>query len=194
MAKHKAKANKVKKQKAPYDIEKLYQQQTESDITVQFYDFAFTPIKTSGFTNYLKDEQEWMQKYKRIFGEIIPEIQGKNFSEIQSNRKYHFHQITENEHIKLCSKIICELYKKQKHLKSINSREKEYLTQKFLDAELYQIGINEIDCVRLVFIINNNTLEVIFFDMHHLIYNSIKYNDRDYQKYNFFPILELAVK
>lgn len=184
---------KRKEKKPQYDIEKLSTQQIESNINIQFYDFAFMPIVTSGFTNYLKDEQEWMQKYKKIFGEIIPEIQGKKFSEIQ-DYKYHFHKIDESEHIKLCSKIIRELYKKQNNLKSINSKHEEFLKQKFFDTELYQIGINEIDCVRLVFIINNNTLEVIFFDMHHLIYGDIKYNDKDYQKYKFSPILDLVVK
>lgn len=194
MAKHKGKDKNHKKKKPQYDIEKLTTQQVESDINIQFYNFAFTPISTSGFTNYLKDEQEWMQKYKNIFGEIIPDIQGKKFSEIQSNKKYHFHKIADSEHIKLCSRIIRELYKKQNNLKSINARQEEYLKQKFFDTELYQIGINEFDCVRLVFIINNNTLEIIFFDMHHLIYGDIKYNDKDYQNYKFSPILELVVK
>lgn len=187
-----SKINNRKKKK--FYIDKISTQERELDISIKFYDFAFTSIATTNFTNFLKDKQEWMGKYKKIFGELIPEIQGKKLSEIQSNKNYHFHKIDESIQIKLCLRIIRELYKKQNHLKSFQSYHEEYLKQKFFDTELYQIGINAIDCTRLVFIINNSTLEVVFFDMHHLIYANKKYNDKDYQNYKFSPILELEVK
>lgn len=86
------------------------------------------------------------------------------------------------------------MYKKHNHLKHLNPTYIKYLKQKFYDSDLYQIGINAIDCARLFFVINQDTLEVVFFDMHHLIYMDKNYSNKDYKNYKFSPILELEVK
>ena len=73
-----------------------------------------------------------------------------------------------------------------KLLKSINfnSRQiEEFINQNILDTDIYQLGLD--GGVRVISIISGNIFEILFFDVHHLIYPSEKHNDIDYESLKF---------
>ena len=99
---------------------------------------------------------------------IIPTIQGKRFSQIQFDSQYHFHKIDDMEQNKLYKRIIRELARKEYPSMNPSDRD-EYVNQYFFDSEnIYQIGVQGVDCTRIVGILNANIFEVIFFDIHHM--------------------------
>lgn len=166
----------------------------ESKIEFKFHQFAFTSIKIDGFSNFYRDSEEAIKKLSDIFGMIIPTIQGKRFSQIQFDSQYHFHKIDDMEQNKLYKRIIRELVKKEYPSMNPSDRD-EYVNQYFFDCEnIYQIGVQGVDCTRIVGILNANIFEVIFFDIHHMIYSSKKYNEKDLLKYKYSPFLEKRAK
>lgn len=172
----------------------LHPNNGESKIEIKFHQFSFTSIKIDGFSNFYKNSEEAHKKLSDIFGKIIPTIQGNRFSQIQNDSRYHFHKIDDLGQNKLYKRIIRELTKKE-YPNMVPDDRDDYVNQYFFDSEnIYQIGVQGVDCTRIVGILNDNIFEVIFFDIHHMIYPSKNYNEKDLLKYKYSPFLEKRVK
>lgn len=185
---------KNKRSKNTFKFKGLSSSNEESKIEFKFHQFAFTSIKIDGFSNFYKNSEESHKKLSVIFGKIIPTIHGKRFSQIQFDSQYHFHKIDDMEQNMLYKRIIRELAKKEYPNMNPSNRD-EYVNQYFFDSEnIYQIGVQGVDCTRIVGILNDNIFEVIFFDIYHMIYPNKNYNESDLSKYKYSPFLEKRVK
>lgn len=136
-------------------------------IIFRFSNFCLNSIKLKNFTNYFKSINESHQNFLDLF-ELLKFYNQINSNEIGLNK--HFHIIKGNEY----SRCI-EILKKYDNT-SINE-----------PISLYSIGLKQ--GLRVIGQkLEINIFEILFLDPHHLIYNSIKYNDKDYMNYNFCPI------
>ena len=136
-------------------------------IMFRFSDFYLNSIQLKNFTNYFKSINESHKNFLNLF-ELLKFYNQINSNEISLNK--HFHIIEGIEYSK-CIEI----------LKKYNN------TIKIDTLSLYSIGLKQ--GLRVIGQkMGVNIFEILFLDPHHLIYNSIKYNDKDYMNYNFCPI------
>lgn len=165
--------------------------ETERAIEVKLYETAFFPIKVhKEFTNHLLNLNDFCQKLASVFDKIITEINGKKFTEIFNDKsRYHCHRI-EGEEKNKYKKIINELVKTRYCSKD---KKASLINQTFFDSEnVYQIGIQQVNQLRFIGILNDNIFGVVFIDFHHLIYPSDKYNKKDVFSFTYDPFIFLG--
>lgn len=133
-------------------------------IEFDFCFFKFKSVKCRTFTNFVKDKVEATKIINRLFCEFTSDITTDNLTE-----QNHYHTINEVDKINLIDKILLEL----------NTNE---FTEKN-ENEYYQIGLKQ--GLRIICCKISNTIYPLFLDPHHLIYQSEKYNYKDFMKYHY---------
>ena len=143
------------------------------------FPFCFRTATTRDFTNKLKDEKQFADKFKDLLEKLLPHVYQKTFEEYMSN-DYHCHIIgkKDNDKIERINRVVSELVKNWNP--GINAD--DFIKQNLEGEVLWQLGIGSI---RLIGIRRKNILDVLFIDYHHLIYPSVKYNDKEYSRNNF---------
>lgn len=150
-------------------------------IDISKYPFCFRTIKISGFTNKLKNEEEFSKKFKIIVEELIPHVTQYTFNNIQNSTR-HCHPVTDSQKIKLIFEIVGNLVEQWKP----GVDKEKFLVQNLEGEVLWELGVRD---VRLIGIRKSTTFHLLFVDYHHLIYPSEKYNDKEYSR-NKFSIIE----
>ena len=144
--------------------------------------FSFQSTTINSFTNFYKDKDSFLKFIKKLFEVDIPNLSKKTFNELKSSKK-HYHKIENNKDDKKRNMVI-NIIKKMLKSKNFNSRQiEEFINQNILDTDIYQLGLD--GGVRVIGIISGNIFEILFFDVHHLIYPSEKHNDIDYESLKF---------
>lgn len=145
------------------------------------FDFTYKnwikSINIQDFTNKLKGPEQFSDYIFQLIYKIFPTVQ-ENWEAIKRNTKKpypHCHTIDDEKKISLINEIIYKIHGK-KLLDEIGE------THKY-----WQLGLTQ--SVRVISIYDqyNNKMYPVFIDYHHLIYPSVKYNNYDYDKYNFCP-------
>lgn len=153
----------------------------KSNVIVDFsmFPFCFRNAECGDYNNKLKDEKEFFEKFKNLFEVLIPHISSNTFDVLMGERM-HCHPIKpeDDDKIKLIYNIVGILALKWKP--GINVE--QFLMQNLDGEKIWQLGNNS---TRLIGIRKENFFHVLFIDYHHLIYPSIKYNDKNFKKYKF---------
>ena len=151
------------------------------NIIVNFatFPFCFRTTNLKNFSNKLKNELEFSSKFKDIFEKLLPHISENTFNTLISEQ-FHCHLIRDNEQdkINLIYKVVGELV--QKWQPGINVE--EFLEQNLNGEKIWQLGNGS---VRIIGVRKENIFNVLFIDYHHLIYPSIKYNEKEYSRNNY---------
>lgn len=135
-----------------------------------------TSVKTKQFTNFLKNVAEYSENHFHIFRVIVPKVMTEWKSILAGGYYYrHCHQL-DGEQKEIAQSVYSEIFKRK-------------LGE---DVDIWQFGF--IGSVRLVCIRDeqNNSLIPIFVDHHHLINDSEKYNQPDYDHHTYCAICEDA--
>lgn len=152
---------KIKSKEKSCSIKKI---EVSGKLNFDFQFFKFKSVKFENFTNYVKDKDSAIKIINKFFMEIE-----KNIATDELINKKHTHKITEENKIKLVSKILRELKVSE-------------LVNKEIDS-YYQFGL--IQGTRLISYKINNTIYPLFLDPHNLIYPSEKYNYKDFKNFNY---------
>lgn len=147
------------------------------------YGFAFECVKTKKFTNFFKDNNNFIEFINKLFNKDIPELSNKKFDDIKRENR-HFHKIesAEKDLVLDIIKDIVKIKNPSKTPKQIN----DFLAQTFFGTNFFQIGTT--NGLRIIGVLSaNNIFEILFFDPHHLIYPSKNYNQKDYFIYDYSP-------
>jgi len=159
----------------------------QNTVLVNFatFPFCFRTTTVKDFTNKLIDEKEFACKFKDLYEKLLPHVNQKTFEELM-NERFHCHPIRKNDvdKIDLINKIVGNLVEKWKPGIDVA----EFLKQNLDGEKIWQLGNNSI---RLIGIRKERMFDVLFIDYHHLIYPSIKYNEKEYTNNNF-GIIEYA--
>lgn len=140
------------------------------------FPFCFRNTKCKKYTNMLKDENEFFEKFKELIEKLLPHICSKTFDELINDRM-HCH-IIKSEDMKLVYEVVGEMVSKWNPDIDVE----EFLKQNLDGEKIWQLGF---ESIRLIGIREDNLFHVLFIDYYHLIYPSVKYNDKDYKKYKF---------
>lgn len=165
----------------------LLQNNSNDKIVIDFAQFpnSFRSIKYDSFTNYLSDCFDFFEQLKNIFEKLIPFISGHTFDDIYSASNKHSHPIKSNtKERELVENVIKEKLKKDNNYNDNDI--KIFFINNINDYEIWQLGMS--GGTRIVGIRYMNRFKPIFFDYHHLIYPDEKYNNPNYDKYNFCPM------
>lgn len=153
----------------------------KNNVVVDFsmFPFCFRNTKRKDYTNKLENENEFFDKFSDLIEKLIPHICSKTFEEIMTE-KMHCHPIKsdESQKIKLIYEVVEDLVSEWKPGIDV----KQFTFQNLDGEKIWQLGNNSI---RLIGIRKENFFHVLFIDYHHLIYPNKKYNDKNYEKYEF---------
>jgi len=148
----------------------------ELSATPLFFDFRYNflrceSMKKLGFTNLLKDENEFAKMSFELYSKTIPTIQKAWDARKMGQKAYfpHTHEILRDR----VSKV----------MEIANKLHNDEIVDKY--SSLWQIGTNQ--SIRLICIRIDNIMYPLFIDYHHQLYPDIKYNQKDLSKYNFCP-------
>ncbi|MEH7503301.1 hypothetical protein V7152_15030 [Neobacillus drentensis] len=145
------------------------------------YDFSYSNwlkcINNKEFTNRLKDESQFSMSFFEIFQTILPTVQ-KNWDTIKLNQKKQFphcHTVPPSK-IEMVEKITKEIHGRP------------LLDEEDNSLKYWQLGMTQ--SIRVIAVYNQlkNVFFPVFVDYHHLIHDSVKYNQNDYDQYNFCPV------
>ena len=161
----------------------------DNKVLVNFSKFPFcfrcTKVKKFNFTNYLSKSDEFFDNFKLIIEKSLPHFTSKSFNELNRENN-HVHIIRSNTKeyniVKEVIKNLCMEY----HNFENESEFETWFNQNINDYEIWQLGV--IGGVRLIGIRDMNEFGVLFIDYHHLIYQDIKNNQKNYDKNSFCPI------
>lgn len=160
----------------------------KDNVIINFSRFPFCfrciQVKKYGFTNYLKDNIDFFDKFKELNEHIIPSFVNQNFEVLSQGRHAHPIRNSDKEYL-----VIKEILKKLCMDYNNYTKDEEFelwFEQNINDYQIWQLG--NIGGIRLFGIRNMNVFNVLFIDYHHLLYASQKHNQINYANYNFCPI------
>lgn len=142
-------------------------------------DFRYTDwlkcISIDGFTNMLKDQNEFAKLSFEIYTKTIPTIQKAWDSGKMGTKGYfeHTHSITDNTRGK-----VIEIIRK---IHGDNLLDEEEV------LELWQIGTHQGTRLVCLYFRSKETLFPLFVDYHHQLYKNVKHNKQDLKHYKFCP-------
>ena len=156
-------------------------------------DFSFqttwVSINHSGFTNMLKDSDQFFKLHNLIFNDILPTLKqvdfvspGEYILTLKRTSLPHSHSIEDDEKIKLINDILVKALMKVKNFSDKDAS--KYLKQNLDGEKLYQIGKNS---VRFIGYFEKNVFIILLIDYHHLLYPSNKHNENDHSSYSICP-------
>lgn len=181
-------ANKIKNTISPLNIDR-----DESDINSYLYnrydflvDFSFEGVfrscKVGNFSNYLKDEKEFIRKHRELMRDI-QKLSGHKLTELFNGGYRHCHKVNAYDARKareIIKTILSQLHKTS-----------SYFEQLIECEEIYQIGL-ESD-VRLFGAIHGNAFRVYFIDYYHDFYYDQRRNKRNKKLCSFCPTNSVMV-
>lgn len=164
---------------------KLSSDYRNENIIISFskFPFCFRSCKTKDFTNFLQSDDEFHQHLKNLTNKVMPHLVQFTYNQLLSKRVPHTHIIIEPQKILLIKEILRELLVLEK---GPGYDFEMFYNNNINDYPIWQLG-GPLG-LRLICIQQKNVFYVLFIDYHHLIYSSIKFNDKDYSNYNFCPI------
>ena len=187
MAKNKGQARVPKVTSVPLNIPRQEPLQEKSE----FYFYPYYPkwinttdtfYKKNGFTNRLKDADEFSNNITEITTVILPALY-KDFSNVFSlSPQYrHCHPVPQDK------RKLVEAVSREIHGSDIQSMNFEELNEN--RVEWWYLGFK--NNLRLVGLYNkaNSCFYPMFIDHHHLIHESQYYNQSDYGKYDYCPLV-----
>lgn len=131
-------------------------------------------VKTKRFTNFLDTPESCLKSYYMVLKDIIPKVQLEWDAIVGRRHGYqHCHLLTNDKEV-AAREIYKEIYK--------------YPLDEGL--RIWQFGFS--GSTRLICVHNDtdNALMPIFVDHHHHIYESIKYNDKDFKSYGYCMVCD----
>ncbi|AGE62475.1 hypothetical protein ACFTRE_10730 [Bacillus subtilis] len=135
-------------------------------------------VNMKKFTNKLKDMEQHSLYTHEIFSKVIPNVH-RNWDVIKKSKGQgqftHCH-ILDGDKKQLAIQIAEEI-----HGKTILDEESDF--------NVWQFGVSNSIRIIAVYDHHNDIAFPLFLDYHHLIYPSVKYNQSDYEKYDFCPHL-----
>lgn len=151
----------------------------------KYYNFIFSyenlwaSTKEGFFTNFLKNEKEFITMHRQIFQIIC------RASRIKSDALFleDHCSIVKDDKRDLIKKIL-ENKEKKFNPEGNNKKNKETVEQLLTDR-IVKIGF--VGGIRIFGAIDGDLIRILLIDYHHLIYPNVKYNTLDYNKYNFCP-------
>lgn len=146
------------------------------DFTYEYLWKSVSLGKHSGdFTNFYKDENDFINFFKN-FQEWVNSLKDIQISSIRSlSKDYHIHPISDDKRETIKKIIKCQ------HGDCRNFE--TAWAQRFGFAKFWQFGFKK--GIRVVCMIEGETLILLFFDVHHLISPDKNYNNRNYQNNKF---------
>lgn len=155
-------------------IKLSHQKRKTRNISISFSYNLFKSIKMNNFTNYFKDETDFLNYLKYINLVLMTKISNTTYDEIIKDR--HNHKI-EGAPLSTFKKIIEKQY----------SNDFEFI-QNIIDTDIYQLGY-ENDYGRINgYFIERDIFHIILLDPHHLIFpskNGQVHKNKDLNNYNF---------
>lgn len=150
------------------------------------FPFCFRSVTIKGkFTNKLKDSNQFFEKLELLFEKSIPFFKDYTFDGIYYASQKHSHPIpTDSEQYETIKKILNILVKSFYNFDE-NGFEM-WFNQNINEYAMWQLGVT--GGIRLIGIRKSNLFCVLFIDYHHLLYPSVKYNQKNSEKYSFCPI------
>lgn len=128
------------------------------------------------FTTYLKSSSDFSNQIYVVINKIIPYIQS-NWKEIKNNSGKHRH----------CHTVSVDKYTMLEGL-----FEELYPSYNMEELQIWQFGV--VGGTRLIASVSNESngavIRPLFLDYHHLIYPSVKNNQKDCSNYKFCPMAE----
>lgn len=133
-----------------------------------------TSVKRKRFTNFLKDKDEFTKNHFAIFYTIIPKVIGEWNEILRGSGNYQYPH--------------CHLLKGDKKEVARDIFKEIYNYELSDEINIWQFGFT--GSIRIICIHNDveKAFIPIFIDHHHLIYESVKYNDSDYGNYSYCAI------
>lgn len=146
------------------------------------FSFCFRSCSINGFTNYLKDDEEFHENLKLLTSFVMPHLVQYTLNDLLAKKERHTHTL-DSKHIELAKEIVKEL--------KIQEKGQDFDFDQFCDNNindytLWQLGTSY--GIRMICTQHKNIFYVLFMDYHHQMYPDVKYNQLDYSKYSFCPI------
>lgn len=146
------------------------------------FDFSYPDwlksISNKNFSNRLSDESQFARFIFEIIQKLFPTVQ-KNWDVIKTNQKKQFphcHTVAKGK-ISYVEDIIKDI-----HGRALMDKDND-------DTLTYwQLGITQSIRVIAVYNQNKNVMYPVFVDYHHLMHESVKYNQNDFDSYAFCPV------
>ena len=161
----------------------------DNNIHIDFsrFPFCFRCVSVGKYTNKLRDDNQFFEKFRRLFEIDIPALTQYTFDDVVKNTNKHSHTVsTKSNEYNMVVSVIIELYKSYKN-NNVTQRDVDlFLENNINDYYLWQLGIS--GGIRLYGIQNMNVFSVLFIDYHHLIHPDKKHNQENYELYDFCPI------
>ena len=146
---------------------------TENIVIDLSFKGAFVSCKCNDFDNYLHDESEFVQKFKKMI-ENVNKLSDHTAEELMRDKGFrHCHKIEADVDTE---SILKEIARKI-------GKDDEYVTQLIGGENLYQLGFETE--VRLIGLMSGNVFRTLFIDYHHNLYPDEKRNSRGRQRNNY---------
>lgn len=146
-------------------------------------DFSFkttwVSVTVNDFTNYISDIDEFFKFHYMIFSKMIADLSNTSKKNLRESFP-HSHKLEDDEYT-IAIEVLKEILKKQNPTMTAKNI-LDTINQNLSGEQLFQIGHSSI---RIIGYFKNNIFKVLFFDYHHLISPSVKYNAPDYSCYSF---------
>lgn len=166
-------SSKIKNKKTPNSSIQISKTSIVKNIEIDFTYFCFKSVNLKFFTNFLKDEKEYFKVLNNFYKQTIPHLISKKFEELEQVKNSHCHYINEEKKV---NKILTILE---------NYRAIGFELPNFEDesTDFYQLAGPM--GIRMIGYKIGNIFYLLFLDVHHLIYPSLKHNNYDYNNYSY---------
>lgn len=149
----------------------------EYDFVVDFsFEGAYVSCKNGDFSNYLKDEKDFISKHRSLMSDV-QKLSGHKMSELLSGSYRHCHKVSESD-VRRAKEII-------KTVLSQLNKDISYFEQLIECEDIYQIGFESE--IRLFGTIQGNTFRVYFIDYYHDFNYDQRRNTRNKKLCTFCP-------
>lgn len=150
----------------------------EYEFIVDFsFEGAFVSCKIGDFSNYLKDEKEFVLKHRELMNDIH-KLSGHKLSELMNGGYRHCHKVSDGDVLR-AKEIIKTIF-------SQLEKDDSYFEQLIECEDIYQIGFESE--IRLFGTIRGNTFRVYFIDYYHDFNYDQRRNIRNKKLCNFCPV------
>lgn len=171
--------NKINMDNIPDNIRETYSYNKNKTIIDFSFPGAFISCECGKFNNYLKDKDNYIDKFRKLMCEV------KNLSDftlyelINNGRSRHCHQVPKEDENK-ASNIIKEIFN------VINENNKDAFDQEIGAESIYQLGLQSE--IRIFGTIKGNVFRVYFIDYFHDFNFDQRRNERNKKHCKFCAI------